>query len=57
MYIAEVESNRKRRDDNSESQSNTDRAARQLAEKFAITIAHAHVIILLAGLGEQEAQR
>jgi hypothetical protein len=51
MHIAETESNRKSHDENLDKQSNTDRAARRVAERYALTHDHAHIIVVLAGLG------
>jgi hypothetical protein len=55
MYLYHLEQNFKRLDENSES--NADRAARRIAERFALTVPVAITIAQLAGLGgEREAR-
>jgi hypothetical protein len=52
MQIRQNESDRKSRDDNFQLHSpSTDRAAQQIAEKFALTLPHAREVARLAGLG------
>jgi hypothetical protein len=53
MYISEANEDRKRHDENLEQQSNADRAAHIIAEKFALTIPHAREVVTLAGLGSE----
>jgi hypothetical protein len=56
MRIVETESNRKSHDDNYQPPPN-ERVAQIIAEKFALTLPHAHEIARLAGLGDGEARR
>jgi len=58
MNIRENEPDRKSRDNNFQLHlPSTDRAAQQIAEKFALSRDHAREVARLAGLGEGEALR
>jgi hypothetical protein len=57
MDISKTESNFKLSSDNFRLLPLTDRAARRLAEKFAIPIGRAKLIIFLAGIGSEREAR
>lgn len=56
MYLVETDQNCKSHDEISEKPSNN-RAVRQIARRFALTIPHAREVVALAGLGSEEARR
>lgn len=57
VQIHELESAHKPRDDNFQINQRNDHLVRRIADRFAITIDHAQVIVFLAGLGCEEARR